>query len=84
MMYRPERMKENPFIAEVEDIKRRARARGIEHPWFGEPLTGLEAWDEGASAMLEALKEEGTYFSSGEWDFQVPGKGWVVFIPEGE
>ncbi len=47
-----------------------------------------EQFEAGADAMLEALKQKGSYFAKGQafdgFEFHKTNTGWLVFIPSDE
>ena len=74
------------------------RPKGWENPyerpvrsgvmWTAELLTAnvIDSYEAGADAILEALKDDGVHFETGEWTddatFEVEEPGTVVFIPD--
>ena len=67
-MYRPKNWK-NPF-------------KGVK--WTGDDHLVDDAYEAGADAILEALKERGKYNTAGygTTDFPQAREGWFVFIPD--
>jgi len=90
-MWRPKDW-ENPFDAEVKSIEEECKKRGIDSSWYGEAGVGQEAYEAGATAMLEALKKEAIHIKGTKgWEWLKDSYeewlhgdkvGYIVFIPE--
>ncbi|KKM71733.1 hypothetical protein LCGC14_1427600 [marine sediment metagenome] len=107
MSWRPKEGWNNPHLKELEIRKRKVSAEMEASATKGKPVSGLaigyllnreallrlvDAYEAGANAIIEALKNEGEYISGrvklipdyGQKIKDIGERGWLVFIPDEE